>query len=107
MEITFIDEQKLLSEEKINEIAELLDFAGDYLKLKPDTEMSVTFMNNAEIREINRDYRNKDQATDVISFALDSIFGYLILEWNVLHKPLTIDFSTIANSFKVIPDSFN
>ena len=71
MEITFIDEQHLLTEEKLNEIADLLDFAGDYLKLSPDTEMSVTFMNNAEIREINRDYRNKDQATDVISFALE------------------------------------
>ncbi|MHC5188371.1 rRNA maturation RNase YbeY [Enterococcus cecorum] len=71
MEITFIDEQHLLTEEKLNEIADLLDFAGDYLKLNPDTEMSVTFMNNAEIREINRDYRNKDQATDVISFALE------------------------------------
>lgn len=71
MEITFIDEQHLLTEEKINEIADLLDFAGDYLKLSPDTEMSVTFMNNAEIRAINRDYRNKDQATDVISFALE------------------------------------
>lgn len=71
MEITFIDEQHLLTEEKLNEIADLLDFAGDYLKLIPDTEMSVTFMNNAEIREINRDYRNKDQATDVISFALE------------------------------------
>lgn len=71
MEITFIDEQHLLTEEKLNEIADLLDFAGDYLKLSADTEMSVTFMNNAEIREINRDYRNKDQATDVISFALE------------------------------------
>ena len=71
MEITFIDEQHLLTEEKLNEIADLLDFAGDYLKLSPDTEMLVTFMNNAEIREINRDYRNKDQATDVISFALE------------------------------------
>ena len=71
MEITFIDEQHLLTEEKLNEIADLLDFAGDYLKFSPDTEMSVTFMNNAEIREINRDYRNKDQATDVISFALE------------------------------------
>ncbi|MEQ3474839.1 rRNA maturation RNase YbeY [Enterococcus cecorum] len=71
MEITFIDEKHLLTEEKLNEIADLLDFAGDYLKLSSDTEMSVTFMNNAEIREINRDYRNKDQATDVISFALE------------------------------------
>ncbi|WP_248624789.1 rRNA maturation RNase YbeY [Enterococcus cecorum] len=71
MEITFIDEQHLLTEEKINEIADLLDFAGECLKLSPDTEMSVTFMNNAEIRQINRDYRNKDQATDVISFALE------------------------------------
>ena len=33
--------------------------------------MSVTFMDNAAIQVINRDYRDKDQPTDVISFALE------------------------------------
>lgn len=34
-------------------------------------EVSVTFVNNEEIQEINRDYRNLDKPTDVISFALE------------------------------------
>lgn len=33
--------------------------------------MSVTFMDNAAIQVINRDYRDKDAPTDVISFALE------------------------------------
>ena len=34
-------------------------------------EVSVTLTNNDHIREINLNYRNKDAATDVISFALN------------------------------------
>lgn len=34
-------------------------------------EVSVTLTNNEHIREINLSYRNKDAATDVISFALN------------------------------------
>ncbi|MDU6522941.1 rRNA maturation RNase YbeY [Enterococcus devriesei] len=71
MDITFIDETEELSEDKIKEIDGVLQFAADYLKLPKDTEMSVTFMDNAAIRVINRDYRGKDAATDVISFALE------------------------------------
>lgn len=71
MEIAFLDETNTVSQEKINEIDELLQYAADYLKLPEDTEMSVTFMGNAAIQVINRDYRDKDQPTDVISFALE------------------------------------
>ena len=71
MEIAFLDETNTVSKEKINEIDELLQYAADYLKLPEDTEMSVTFMDNAAIQVINRDYRDKDQPTDVISFALE------------------------------------
>ena len=71
MEIAFLDETNTVSQEKINEIDELLQDAADYLKLPEDTEMSVTFMDNAAIQVINRDYRDKDQPTDVISFALE------------------------------------
>lgn len=71
MDVTFIDETNQVSEDKIKEIDELLQFAADYLKLPADTEMSVTFMDNAAIQVINRDYRGKDAPTDVISFALE------------------------------------
>jgi probable rRNA maturation factor len=33
-------------------------------------EVSVVFVTNEKIKEINREYRNKDAVTDVISFAL-------------------------------------
>lgn len=71
MDITFIDETGEVSQEKITEIDDLLQFAADYLKLPKDTEMSVTFMDNAAIQVINRDYRDKDAPTDVISFAME------------------------------------
>ncbi|WP_369298109.1 rRNA maturation RNase YbeY [uncultured Neglectibacter sp.] len=37
----------------------------------PDpAEISVSFVDNDQIREMNRQYRNKDSATDVLSFPL-------------------------------------
>ncbi|MHC5227474.1 rRNA maturation RNase YbeY [Enterococcus sp. LJL99] len=71
MDITFIDETKQVSDETLKEVEELLQFSGDRLKIAEDTEMSVTFMDNQAIQMINREYRNKDVPTDVISFALE------------------------------------
>lgn len=34
--------------------------------------VDVTFVDEKEIRRLNRQYRNKDKATDVLSFAYDS-----------------------------------
>jgi len=71
MEITFLDETNSVGETKIKEIEGLLQFAAGHLELPDDTEMSVTFMDNAAIQEINREYRGKDMPTDVISFAFE------------------------------------
>jgi probable rRNA maturation factor len=35
----------------------------------PDCELSLTLTSDASIRTLNRDYRNKDRATDVLSFS--------------------------------------
>lgn len=37
-----------------------------------DCEVSVTFTDNEGIRELNREYRDKDSATDVLSFPMYS-----------------------------------
>lgn len=39
------------------------------LKLKDDFDASLIIVGKRKIRSINRDYRNKDKETDVISFA--------------------------------------
>ena len=40
-----------------------------------DTEVSVTFTDNAQIRDLNSQYRNKDTATDVLSFPMYDDFS--------------------------------
>lgn len=59
-----------LQDEIINEletvIAECLKFEGKPL----NCEVSLSFVDNVEIRELNKDYRGKDNVTDVLSFPL-------------------------------------
>ena len=43
--------------------------AEKILDLPEDYELSVTFVRSQTIHKINRDYRNVDRPTDVISFA--------------------------------------
>ncbi|MGC6767813.1 rRNA maturation RNase YbeY [Enterococcus sp. LJL128] len=71
MDITFIDETEKVSSDHLREVENLLQFAADFLNIPEDAELSVTFMDNEGIRVINRDYRGKDMATDVISFAME------------------------------------
>lgn len=69
--IDFVDETSTLKDEQIEQIEKLLQSACETEGINDECELSVTFVNNERIREINRDYRDKDQATDVISFALE------------------------------------
>ena len=40
-------------------------------------EISLSFVSEEEIKELNRDYRNKDSVTDVLSFPLEDDFHKL------------------------------
>ena len=44
---------------------------ADLLELGPDVEISVLLVDNETIRTLNRDYRDKDAATDVLSFPME------------------------------------
>ncbi|MGR5998343.1 rRNA maturation RNase YbeY [Bacillus cereus] len=54
-------------------IREVLEKAAQMENIEDGAEVSVTFVDNERIREINRDYRDKDQPTDVISFAMEEM----------------------------------
>lgn len=71
MDLEIYDDTKNIPEEKIKLIEDILNFAGSYLKLPENTEMSVTLMDNEHIHEINKKYRGVDKPTDVISFAIE------------------------------------
>lgn len=53
-----------------NKIFELLEFTLKREKLD-NVEFNIIFVSSDKIHEINREYRNVDRVTDVISFALE------------------------------------
>ena len=54
-------------------LEELIAFVLASRKLPQTTSVSVTFVSNERIHELNRDYRGIDKPTDVLSFECDNI----------------------------------
>ncbi|MDC3415555.1 rRNA maturation RNase YbeY [Aquibacillus salsiterrae] len=73
MHIDFHDETKKVTEEYIDMLQRLITFAGKEENVSPEAEISISFVDNREIQIINRNYRQIDKPTDVISFALQEI----------------------------------
>lgn len=67
----FIDEQQVIDEDTKNQIESLLTFAAKKENITEEAELSISFVDVEEIQAINRDYRDKDKVTDVISFSLE------------------------------------
>lgn len=70
MQIDFQDQTSKLSDEQIDLLQKLLDYAAQNESVQGNAELSVSFVNNRDIQELNKTYRKKDEPTDVISFAL-------------------------------------
>ena len=68
--IDFLDETETLKETDMQFVEKILQQAAKEEDIE-DAEVSVSFVTNERIREINREYREKDQPTDVISFAME------------------------------------
>ncbi|KMJ60171.1 rRNA maturation factor [Bacillus sp. LL01] len=73
MEIDMLDETSRLTDEQWKDIKDLLIFAADKESIQSGAELSVTFVDDEKIQEINREYREKDRPTDVISFPMEEM----------------------------------
>ncbi|MFD6442680.1 rRNA maturation RNase YbeY, partial [Peribacillus sp. NPDC060186] len=71
--IDLMDETNEVTEKAQHLVESILQFAAKKENIEEDTELSVTFVDNKRIQEINKEYRHKDAATDVISFALEEM----------------------------------
>ncbi|MGM7635605.1 rRNA maturation RNase YbeY [Bacillus sp. Hm123] len=71
--IDIIDEVEELGEEARQLIIDILNLTAQKEGVNVGSEVSITLTDNERIQEINRDYRDKDQPTDVISFALEEM----------------------------------
>ncbi|MFP7242993.1 rRNA maturation RNase YbeY [Pediococcus pentosaceus] len=80
MDIQTFDHTKEENPKNLELITDILEFAGNYLHLDEETEISVTLMHNDEIHQINKEYRNVDRPTDVISFAINDADDDIIMD---------------------------
>ncbi|MCI2960598.1 rRNA maturation RNase YbeY [Pediococcus pentosaceus] len=80
MDIQTFDHTKEENPKNLELITDILEFAGNYLHLDEETEISVTLMHNDEIHQINKEYRNVDRPTDVISFAINDADENIIMD---------------------------
>ena len=65
------------------EIKKLVDFTLKYQKVN-NAIFNIIIVDEQKIQELNRDYRNKDSVTDVISFALEDDNTFVKTDMRVL-----------------------
>ena len=56
--------------EELNKLQKYMNFVVEKLSIK-EAIFNIIFVSNEEIHDINREFRNIDRVTDVISFALE------------------------------------
>jgi len=56
--------------EELETVNKLIEYALEHEKLD-DVEFNIIIIDNERIKQINKEYRNIDKETDVISFALE------------------------------------
>ena len=73
MAIDFVyeDELKLSKDNYEQQFIKIVEAALQYLKIEDDVELSCIIVDDERIHQINKEYRNIDRSTDVISFALE------------------------------------
>jgi probable rRNA maturation factor len=69
--VDFNDETETLTTEHQMLVEDIVKKTAEVEKLIGDIEVSITIVDEKRIQEINKEYRDKDQPTDVISFALN------------------------------------
>ncbi|MUK87093.1 rRNA maturation RNase YbeY [Ornithinibacillus sp. L9] len=78
MHIDFHDNTNSVNSDYIDLIHRLVRFTAQKEGVSDQAEVSISFVSNREIQELNRNYRQIDKPTDVISFALqESVEGEL------------------------------
>jgi probable rRNA maturation factor len=70
-DIEITDHTGQLTKEQSSLIRQVIATAMTKEKVAPGSEVSLSIVDDEEIQNLNRDYRGKDQPTDVLSFALN------------------------------------
>ena len=64
-------------------------FPKEYKFLKKKVYLSLLLSNNKEIKKLNKKFRKKNKATDILSFPLnkENYLGDIIISYNFMNEP--------------------
>lgn len=77
IEFEYIDEDHL-SEDYKEQFLQIIFTTAQLLNIEDDLELSCIIVDDNKIHEINKDYRQIDKSTDVISFAMEDNDQYYV-----------------------------
>jgi len=82
MELIFENDYDQFFDKYESIFIDLADYTVNLLQRNDNFSLEVNFVDNETIHQINRDYRNIDRPTDVISFAfLDEVEGEININY--------------------------
>lgn len=71
MDLEIFNDDNLIDKARQEWVEDLVDFTSNELELDENTQLSIHFVTKDKIHEINKEYRDVDRPTDVISFAIN------------------------------------
>ena len=78
VDFAYINEVESFDENYEKDFSTIIEGTLNYLHITDDIEVSAILVDDVKIHEINRDYRQIDRSTDVISFALEDSEQYYV-----------------------------
>lgn len=95
------------TEEDIKELEIINDLMIHALKLEnvDNAEFNIIIIDNKRIKEINKEYRNIDKETDVISFALEDAKDFIYSDFRLLGD-IYISLDKVKEQSKLYNHSF-
>ena len=95
------------TEEDIKELETINDLMIHALKLEnvDNAEFNIIIIDNKRIKEINKEYRNIDKETDVISFALEDAKDFIYSDFRLLGD-IYISLDKVKEQSKLYNHSF-
>lgn len=78
MEIYIVDDINYFDSDMRTTITKCAEIVLGYEGANESTELTISFIKDTRMRELNREYRNIDKTTDVLSFPQDGPEPYLL-----------------------------
>lgn len=92
--IDIYDETNRLDDVLLQTLENVLETACSSESVPEEAELSVTFTGDAQIRKLNREFRNKDTATDVLSFPMEEEAAFFPEEMPLMLGDIIISVDT-------------